>query len=122
MASPKRKEAPTDRTFLVSDISLLRQALGLTVLVRVGPGVRYREMKLQSPDRIVVDIPNSRLAVPPEQRQQKVNHSIVRTVRASQFQIDPAVSRIVLDVTSIPRYEIRSVPSGLEIRVLGGKP
>ena len=106
--------------FQVSEVTVRRQPQSLTVMVRVEPGAKYREMKLSSPPRLVIDIPNSHLTVPAGQRLQRVNHRQVKTVRASQFQTDPAISRIVLDVTSMPRYEIRPGPAGLEIRVLGG--
>jgi hypothetical protein len=106
--------------FQVSAVSIERQAEALAVIVRVEPGATCTVNKLQNPNRLVIDIPNSRLIIPGRKYSQPVNHPVVKRVRASQFQLDPDISRIVLDVTSFPRYQVQPGPRGLEIRIPGG--
>ena len=122
-AEPLAREAPSGQVLLASDLSIRQTADGLILGVQLGAGtLEPRSMKLDSPSRLVIDIPNCRLMVPTEQYSRPVEHPVVKRVRASQFQIDPPICRIVLDMTSFPRYEIIPRPSGLEIRVLDRTP
>lgn len=112
--------APPGQGCVVNELSIGRQPGALVVSVRTGAEVKYRSFKLKAPERIVVDLPDCRLALPRDQHTQSVKHPEVQRVRASQFQA--GVFRVVVDVTSMPRHEIRSLPDSLEIRVLDGRP
>ena len=94
-------------------------ALTITVSATAGELI-HRSMKLEKPNRIVIDLQNCKLTAPPAQRTQSLTHPRVTRVRVSQFQVEPPVCRIVLDVTSFPRYEVIPGPEGLRIRVLDG--
>ena len=107
--------------FRLTGISIQPHAAGLSVLLQVDPHATWRATELREPHRLVVDIPNTRLAVPRPQLTQVIDHPVVRRVRSSQFQQDPAVSRVVLDLGSPARHEIRSGSAGLEILVGDGK-
>ena len=112
--------SPPPGGFEVSEVSLREEPEGLTVGVRAQPGLRYEATKLESPNRIVIDLPNCRSTLPHEDYLRPVNHPPVKRVRLSQFQLDPPVFRIVVDVTTFPRYEIQPVAQGLEIRLAYG--
>jgi hypothetical protein len=112
---------PPPEEFQVSGISIHRRQQEVVILVRAQPGLKYRTTELQSPDRIVIDLPNCRLAVPASQLSQQVHEGEVKALRMSQFQLEPPVTRIVLDVVSLPRYQISPSEEGIEIRVPGGR-
>ena len=107
--------------FHLSQVSVQPGSEGVTVALRVEPGVAYRTMTLDNPNRVVIDFPDCRLAasIP---LSWPVTASPVRDVRISQFKVEPPVVRMVLDVASIPKYEIHPNSTGLEIRVAGGRP
>jgi hypothetical protein len=105
----------------LNEVTLRQATDGLTIAIRTEPGVEYRSMTLENPKRVVIDLPNCRLtAAPPPSR--SVEGSAVVAVRVSQFRREPPVVRMVLDVVSIPQYEIHPIPTGLEIRITGGRP
>ena len=114
---------PPGAPFQLTEISIQQQKDALILFARVGPGdLKYQTMKLSDPNRLVVDLANCRLAVPPSQYSRSVEHPKVKRVRISQFRPDPPVTRIVLDLVTFPRYQIRPDPQGLEIKVLDGQP
>lgn len=106
--------------FQVSGISIRRQPSALVVGIEVEAGAKYRTMEMQNPSRLVVDLDECRLAMPAQFHTQAVSSPFIQRVRASQYRVDPAVCRIVLDATSLPRYEVRPAPAGLEIRIADG--
>ena len=117
-AAPAAEAKP----FEVSNVSIEDRPRGLTVSLRIGPGeITYKTMKLENPNRLVVDLPKCRLSVRPEQFSRPVRHPTVKRVRIGQFQLDPPITRLVFDVASLPRYEIGPHAKGLEIRILDGQ-
>jgi hypothetical protein len=107
--------------FHLSQVSVQPGSDGITVALRVEPGVAYRTMTLESPNRVVIDFSDCRLAASTP-HSWPVSGSPVRDVRISQFKVEPPVVRMVLDVAVIPKYEIHPNSTGLEIRVAGGRP
>jgi hypothetical protein len=103
-------------------VTVQTQAESLTVTLRTGAAPKYQSFELQDPDRLVIDLSNCGLTVPLEQQSQRVGLLQVERIRLSLYQTDPEVVRLVLDVDSVPRYQIRPLPQGLEIRVLGTRP
>ena len=89
----------------------------LLVFAATGTQPKYRTFRLDSPNRIVVDLPGVRLALPREQHKQTPGHPQVKRVRAGQYQVRPPQSRIVLDVTSFPEVEILPQFNGLYLVV-----
>lgn len=104
----------------VNEISVQKSVGSLTVVLRTTTEVKYRGFELFKPDRIAVDVAGCVGAIPRAQASQAVEDPVVQRVRANQFRDD--VFRVVVDVSEIPRYEIRGIGKGLEIRVLGRKP
>ena len=65
-----------------------------------------KAMKLASPDRIVLDVPNS---VPTlNSKNILVNSPDLKSVRVARFSADPPVTRIVLDLKAERDYEMIS--------------
>ncbi len=124
-AEPKREAAPPQKSaeprgpVEAREVVIERRPEALTITVRASAGeLIHRSMKLDKPNRIVIDLQNCKLTAPVTQRTQAVEHPRVTRVRMSQFQVEPPVCRIVLDVASFPRYEVIPGPEGLRIRVL----
>lgn len=109
-------------TFQLTELSLRAEQDRLAISLRLAspsgaPAVRYNTMKLDSPNRVVIDLLDCQMAITADQYRQAVDHPQVERVRASQLRLDPDVSRIVLDVRSFPDLRIQPGPQGLEILV-----
>jgi outer membrane biosynthesis protein TonB len=113
-------ESPPAAGCQVSEISVQKPGGTPTVAIRTTAEVKYISFELFKPDRIAVDVFNCRGAVTRAQASQAVQDPVVQKVRANQFRAD--VYRVVVDVSAMPRYQIRALDKGLEIRVLGKKP
>ena len=116
-AAPPAEPQPPPSTFQVEAVSIRAEADAMLILIQVDPRVMHSESELTAPDRLVIDMENCQVAIPAGQYVQAVEHPQIRRVRASQFQTDPAVARIVVDFKSVPRYQLRPTEQGLEIRV-----
>ena len=77
----------------------------------------YKAFRVDNPNRVVIDIPGFRVAIPKAQRSQSISHPSIERVRVGQFRADPPVSRVVFDVVSFPDVEISSRPGSLRIRL-----
>jgi len=116
---PPKAPSPQGRCEILQ-VSASTGPTGLTVSVRSAAQVKHKAFELRSPDRIVVDLPGCRALAGSRQYSQLVKHPQIERVRGNQFR--PDLYRLVLDARSLPRYQIRSISGGLEIRILGGQP
>ena len=57
---------------------------------------------ISDPDRLVIDLPNARLETP--DKRINVQADQIRTIRANQFQQNPPVARVVLDLLAPRAY------------------
>ena len=78
--------------------------------------------RLNSPNRVVVDLSGVTLALPASQRQIAPSHPLVERIRVAQFQVSPPKVRMVLDVSEFPEVSIEPGPSGLALRVAAPAP
>ncbi|HLH08440.1 MAG TPA: AMIN domain-containing protein [Terriglobales bacterium] len=60
-------------------------------------GITPHKMVMKNPDRIVLDFRGAKFS--PENQRKAVNQGGVLQVRASQFQLDPPVARVVIDLS-----------------------
>jgi hypothetical protein len=119
---PGQPAATSPEACGVTGVKIQAQGDSLTVRVEANTEIRHRSFELSGPSRIVVDVPGCQAALPGDQSLQSVEHPLLHRVRASQFSVEPAVFRVVLDVSAIPSYQIRAAGRGLEIHVLGSRP
>ncbi|HEX3030374.1 MAG TPA: AMIN domain-containing protein [Clostridia bacterium] len=84
------------------------------VIIPLGNYKGYKFMRLNNPDRIVVDIPNA--AAPLTQVKINANGKYVKTIRYAANGTSNA--RIVLDVTGSPQYFIEEAKKELVIYVV----
>src|SRR5437868_4120946 len=94
----------------VKNVSVVRGKNGMEVEILASAPVTPQAMKLASPDRVVLDLPNT---IPTGKREIAVNGSSIKAVRMARFQVAPPVTRIVVDLAANQDYEL--VPSGNKI-------
>jgi hypothetical protein len=114
-------ETPEAPSCLVTGVAIDAQPEALTVSVRAGAELPYKSFELANPERLAIDMAGCGFAVPMEQFWQSVGQLQVERVRISLFQEQPPIVRLVLDFSQTPRYQIRPVSEGLEVRILGGQ-
>ncbi len=100
--------ALSDKPAVVRNVSVSHDDRNMAVEIQTSGPVQPVAMKLDSPDRIVVDIPNARLVG--RQHSITVNEGGLKSVRVGRFQSDPPVTRVVLDLASAQNFEL--VPQG----------
>jgi hypothetical protein len=82
-----------------------------------APAVPQAQM-IEGPDRLVIDFPNAEPGS--ALRRLTVNKGAVRAVRASLYSTQPAVTRIVVDLTLPQWYRIVPDASGVLVTIGGG--
>jgi type IV pilus assembly protein PilQ len=97
----------------VHNISVVRADGGLNVEITGNGPMTASTMKLKSPDRLVVDIPNALLEGRP--REISVNSNDIRGVRAARYQDAPPATRVVVDLATMRDFEV--VPQGNKLVV-----
>jgi type IV pilus assembly protein PilQ len=88
----------------VEGISVVRSKDGMNVEIHAAGVNNPKALKLIAPERIVLDLPNA-IAVN-HSRQVPVHSTDIKTVRMSQYQSNPPVTRVVVDVASPQSYEV----------------
>jgi type IV pilus assembly protein PilQ len=111
-ASPAAPKAPKSaavagKPVLIQDVSVVRSESGVNVEIRASGPMQPKAMKLTQPDRVVVDVAGTLVS---KGREIAVNDAPVKSVRMAFFQKNPAVTRVVVDLTSAQDYEL--VPAG----------
>jgi type IV pilus assembly protein PilQ len=120
-AQPATRQAETpvanasDKLAVIQNLSVNRGAQGLEVAIGPVSGITPQTQRIEGPDRIVLDIPNS---VPATRlRQIAVNSPEVKSVRIGQYKSDPPVTRIVLDLATNCDYQVVPVDGKLLLKV-----
>jgi type IV pilus assembly protein PilQ len=112
-ATPVAKAS--DKLAVIQNLSVNRGAQGLEIAIGPVSGITPQTQRVEGPDRIVLDIPNS---VPATRlRQIAVNSPEVKSVRIGQYKSDPPVTRIVLDLAANCDYQVVPVDGKLLLKV-----
>jgi type IV pilus assembly protein PilQ len=100
-------KATAARVTIIRDVTIVRGKNGLNVEIAANQPITPKAIKLTSPDRIVVDVPNSR-------PMQKKEHTIavssgdVKSIRVAQYAVNPPATRIVVDLNAPKEFEVAS--------------
>ncbi len=99
------KAAPASaRPVHIRTVSVSRGKNGLNVNIAATGAITATAMKLSSPDRIVVDVPN---AIPaPRLKDIAVHHPEVKGIRVARYALNPPATRIVVDLNSKHEFEL----------------
>ena len=101
----------------VTAISVETQSGQVVVTIAASVQTEYTTMVLGSPDRLVIDIPQGMLKAPTTHRRINVAALGVHRVRAAQFNNDPLIARIVVDMESRLDFDIATEANRLIVRL-----
>jgi TPR repeat protein len=114
-ASAQAPGAIPDSKLTISRISIAKDGQALTIEVSTSSPAVPDTQRLEHPDRLVFDFPGFVLQGPAQRL--SVNRGPVTTVRASLFQANPPLSRIVLDLKEPANVELQPMEDKVLIRV-----
>jgi len=103
-ASPLTAADPV-RSGEVTAVSLLPSPGRADLVISLRGSVTIREMTLNDPLRLVLDLQGATLAPGAETMYDGVNRAGIRNVRIRQYQAD--IVRVVLDLDELPRYQVQ---------------
>jgi len=106
----------------LSSLDISSRGPALTILATIGTQPAYQMFRLNSPNRVVVDLSGVTLALPAAQRQLTPSHPLVERIRVAQFQVSPPKVRMVFDVSEFPEIAIEPAPEGLAFQVAAPAP
>ena len=108
--------AKAAKPVLVQHVAVVRGKGGTSEVEIASSGpVTPKVMKLTAPDRVVLDLPN---AVPAGRvRPIVVNGTDIKAVRLARHQLDPPVTRVVVDLVGAREYEVVPSPRKLVLKL-----
>jgi N-acetylmuramoyl-L-alanine amidase len=107
-----RRVAEARHTGPVLEVTEIRRWVGANysrIVIGVEDEVNFDTAHLSNPDRIVVDLQNSRLSPALAGKTFPVEDGYLRQIRLAQF--TPSVARVVLDVRGIDDYTVIPLPN-----------
>ena len=114
-AKSSESKAPANTIESIQHVSLSENG-GQTQVNVIGTGkLNYRALRLQNPDRLVLDFAGAHLTT--SEKQIASNLDPVREIRLAQF--SPQVSRIVIDLRQPAKYNITATADGVTVEFAG---
>ncbi len=113
-AAPASAPAPaTAGAVNLRDVQVKRGAEGVELSILASGPLTPKTMTLAAPDRLVIDLPNT--VSSRKGREIVVNSKDVKAVRVARFQMDPPVTRVVVDLVAPRNYQL--MPAGNKLTV-----
>ena len=106
---------PAGHPVLVRNVAVVRGRGGMQVEISASGPITPKLMKLTGPDRLVVDLPNAIPAGHP--RPIMSNGGDIKSVRMGRFQLDPPVTRVVVDLAAARDGEIVTAGNKLVLKL-----
>ena len=100
---------PGGRLLAVNDVRYWEGPNYVRIVISVEDEAKYESVRLGHPDRIVFDLPGTRLTQALKGKSFPIGNGFLRDVRLAQFK--PEVSRIVLDVAKLDDYSVFTLPN-----------
>lgn len=102
-AKPEVK-AVSSRPATIRNVSVSRGKSGLQINIAATGSIAPTALTLKSPDRIVIDVPNS---MPLKKSHEiAVNNGAVKAIRMSRYALNPPSTRIVVDLSAAQQFEL----------------
>lgn len=115
---PRRAAPAGSSEFVVQSISVVGKSDAPEIEVRTSGKIAPETLAVSNPDRIVLDFPNS---IPARTlRAPHVSGALLKGVRFRQYQVNPPVTRVVLDLAAPSAFQL--FPSGNAILIKLGAP
>lgn len=97
----------------VKDITVGIEGSNPEIRIYTGEKINFTQLQLTDPDRLVVDFENTKFNLNNKSQllsnntlQLEINANGIRSVRASQFKVDPFVTRVAVELEEMKSYEI----------------
>jgi hypothetical protein len=87
------------------------------VVLSMSGSAQYTTTMLSSPDRVVIDLPNTAVATTRQYGSIDVGNLGVQRVRWAPFQAGLPAARVVIDLMQPVSYAIESAATGLVVRL-----
>ncbi len=100
----------------IESINVTPRSEGVAIEITLGAPFIPEGTSLSNPDRLVFDFPGFKLQS--ENRHISVNSGPVRSVRTAQFQQNPPIARVVLDLNTPANFKVNSTGNNLVIEIL----
>ncbi len=113
--NPSKNATPPKVRLSALNISNRDGDLKMTLVMNGRPS--YNKFQLDKPNRVVIDIADTRVSLERSHLIRNVDHPLVRRIRLGQFKEDPWVTRLVLDVSAFPNLLLFPHSGGLDIQV-----
>ncbi|HTC96033.1 MAG TPA: type IV pilus secretin PilQ [Terriglobales bacterium] len=107
--------ARSTRIAEVRNVGVVRGKNGIEVEISANAPLSPSALKLTSPDRVVIDLAN---ATPMGRNKTiEVNSGDVKSIRVARYQLNPPVTRVVIDVASAQDFELSPAANRLKIKL-----
>jgi type IV pilus assembly protein PilQ len=106
--------AKMDQPVWVRSVNVIRSGQGIDVEIRSNGPLHPTVTRIADPDRIVVDLENARTLRPV---QVPVKSDNIKAVRMALYQVNPPVTRVVVDLEAARDYELIPSESGLRMKL-----
>ncbi|HEY1272985.1 MAG TPA: AMIN domain-containing protein [Terriglobales bacterium] len=113
--TPQDSPEPPKGPLVVRKIRILHEPDNSSVEITSDGALIPTITKLDGPPRLVVDLPGTVTSAP--DKPIEVHSGEIKDIRVSQFQDDPPVTRIVVDLTEPRGYEWKTVENRLVVRL-----
>jgi formylglycine-generating enzyme required for sulfatase activity len=101
----------------VRGIEVTRSPAETVIRLATSSRAEFKTMRLNNPERLVIDIRGSLLEIPAASRTVQVNHLGVVRVRSAQFSTEPPVARVVVDMERGLNFEVSPGAEALEVQL-----
>jgi len=102
------------QTVWVRSLNVIHGRQGIELEIRSNGTLKPMVTRLADPDRIVVDLENARTLRPV---QVPVKSGEVKAVRMALYQVNPPVTRVVVDLEAARDYELIPSENGLRVKL-----
>lgn len=114
---PAEREFGAEPTYIVTALKLVPEGQAIEVLAEVQGQPEYRSFWLKNPDRLVIDLQDAELRVPPGELSQPSSHPLIRQLRAAQNSYEPPLVRIVVETGREGPVEITAAAAGISVKL-----
>lgn len=114
METTPHQSAKMDQPVWVRSVNVIHGSQGIELEIRSNGALKPTVTRISDPERIVVDLENARTLRPV---QVPVKSDDIKDVRMALYQVNPPVTRVVVDLESARDYELIPSERGLRMKL-----
>jgi type IV pilus secretin PilQ/predicted competence protein len=108
------QSAKMNRPAWVRSVNVIHGRQGIELEIRGNGELKPTVTRVTDPERLVVDLENARTLRPVQVR---VKSDDVKDVRMAQYQVNPPITRVVVDLEAARDYELVPSEQGLRVKL-----